>query len=45
MSFGKKVADIMHTLQSDYGDFILAGEKNESKVERAKPCKHSCSAV
>lgn len=47
MSFSKKAADIMHTLQTDYGDFRIPVSKKDTHKERQadKTCKHSCSAV
>lgn len=47
MSFSKKAAEIMHTLQTDYGDFKIPASKKQLQPERqqTKPCKHNCSAV
>lgn len=46
MSFNKKAAEIMQTLQSDYGDFKIPAKKNNNVAEKQmKPCKHSCSSV
>lgn len=44
MSFSKKAAEIMHTLQTDYGDFKVPVSRREARAAD-KPCKHSCSAV
>ncbi len=44
MSFSKKAAEIMHTLQTDYGDFKVPTSRREGKAAD-KPCKHACSAV
>jgi hypothetical protein len=44
MSFSKKAAEIMHTLQTDYGDFKVPISRRESRPVD-KQCKHSCSAV
>jgi hypothetical protein len=43
MSFSKKAAEIMHTLQTDYGEFKVPLRREARAVD--KPCKHSCSAV
>ena len=47
MSFSKKAAEIMHNLESDYGDFRMPTSKKHLPPERqtAKVCKHNCSAV
>jgi len=45
MSYKKKAADIMRSLQSDYGDFVISDSKQGSHVDSIKPCKHSCSAL
>ena len=47
MSFSKKAAEIIHTLQTDYGDFKIQTRKKQKQTERqpAKVCKHNCSAV
>lgn len=46
MSFSKKAAEIMQTLQTDYGDFKIPFKKNSNPADKqTKPCKHSCSAV
>ena len=46
MSFNKKAAEIMQTLQSDYGDFKMPLKKNNNAVDKQmKPCKHICSSV
>lgn len=47
MSFSKKAAEIMHTLQTDYGDFRVPASRKDPTRERQneKTCKHSCSAV
>ena len=46
MSFNKKAAEIMQTLQTDYGEIKIPIKKNSNVAEKVmKPCKHSCSAV
>jgi hypothetical protein len=46
MSFSKKAAEIMQTLQTDYGDFKIPLKKNNHPADKPlKTCKHSCSAV
>jgi hypothetical protein len=47
MSFSKKTAEIMHTLQTDYGDFKVITNKKSTQAEYqpVKPCRHNCSAV
>lgn len=47
MSFSKKTAEIMHTLQTDYGDFKVPANKKSTQPENqtVKPCRHNCSAV
>lgn len=47
MSFSKKAAEIMHTLQTDYGDFKVPINRKESNKDKHldKACKHNCSAV
>lgn len=47
MSFSKKAAEIMHTLQTDYGDFKVAANRKHQQPDRqpAKICKHNCNAV
>jgi hypothetical protein len=47
MSFSKKTAEIMHTLQTDYGDFKVPANKKTAHPQNqsVKPCRHNCSAV
>jgi hypothetical protein len=47
MSFSKKAAEIMHTLQTDYGDFrVPVSKKQNEKARQAdKTAQHNCSAV
>ena len=47
MSFSKKAAEIMHTLQTDYGDFKVHTAKKQQLPDKQSPkiCKHNCSAV
>lgn len=47
MSFSKKAAEIIHTLQTDYGEFKISTSKKDSHSNRQQPkvCKHNCSAV
>ncbi len=47
MSFSKKAAEIMHTLQTDYGEFRVPANKKQPQPDRQPPkiCKHNCSAV
>jgi hypothetical protein len=44
MSFSKKAAEIMHTLQSDYGMFHSPKRDHPRDVQEAKVCKHTCSS-
>lgn len=47
MSFSKKAAEIIHTLQTDYGEFKIPASKKQPHPDRqqSKICKHNCSAV
>lgn len=47
MSFSKKTAEIMRTLQSDYGEYKVPVNKKQTVPDRqpAKPCNHNCSAM
>jgi hypothetical protein len=47
MSFSKKAAEIMHYLQSDYGEFkVVTGSKKQLPLPKAvRPCRHICSAA
>lgn len=44
MSFSKKAAEVIHTLQTDYGEFKIPVSKKDSQANRQhqKPCKHNC---